>query len=134
MRYIFLQILCQWIPFLTPLQNIVGSLAEPLGNSEGLAWPLVNPVPLEFLYLIVAIILGVTGILLTVKTKDPVIAALVLSSIIFGWAHFEDVRYILFASIAGFAYGWTYWKTQKIVPAAMVHMTVNSVWGLLFTF
>ena len=129
-----LQILCQWIPFLTPLQNIIGSLAEPLGDSEGLAWPLVQSVPLEFLYLIVAIILGIAGFLLTVKTKDPVIAALVLSSILFGWAHFEDVRYIFFASIAGFAYGWTYWKTQKIVPAALVHMTVNSVWGLLFTF
>ncbi|UCG01808.1 MAG: CPBP family intramembrane metalloprotease [Candidatus Heimdallarchaeota archaeon] len=123
-----------WIPMVTPLQDIIGFLAEPLGDAEGQAWPLVESIPLEALYLVASIILGLIAIIMIYKTKDPLIAALVLSSILFGWAHFEDIRYIFFASIAGFAYGWTYWKTQKIVPAALVHTTVNTIWGILFSF
>ncbi|MFX0208412.1 MAG: type II CAAX prenyl endopeptidase Rce1 family protein, partial [Candidatus Hodarchaeota archaeon] len=38
-----------------------------------------------------------------------------------------------FASVAGFGYAWTYRKTGKIVPAALVHMTVDAVWSLIFT-
>ena len=123
-----------WIPIITPLQDIMGSLAEPLGDAEGQAWPLVESIPLEALYFIAALILGLIAGILIFKTNDPLLAALVLSSILFGWAHFEDVRYIIFASIAGFVYGWTYWKTQKIVPAALVHTTVNTIWGLLLSF
>jgi len=119
----------------SPLHDIVVSnpLAEPLGDAEGQAWPLVQSVSLEVLYLIVAIILGIIAFIIMYKTEDPVIAALILSSILFGWAHFEDPRYIFSASIAGFGYGWTYQKTGKIVPAALVHMAVDAVWSLLFT-
>lgn len=129
-----LLVLSQWIPLLSPLQEVVGSLAEPLGEVEGQAWPLVENIPLEVLYLITAIFLAILGIVLILKTQDPVVVALVLSSILFGWAHFEDVRYIFFASIAGFAYGWTYWKTDKIVPAALVHMVVDAIWSILLSF
>lgn len=128
--------LSQIFPIFSPLHDIVVSnpLAEPLGEAEGKAWPLVQSISLEVLYLIVAIILGIIAIVVIYRTEDPVIAALLLSSILFGWAHFEDLRYIFFASIAGFGYGWTYQKTGKIVPAALVHMTVDAVWSLLFTF
>ncbi|UCE13044.1 MAG: CPBP family intramembrane metalloprotease [Candidatus Heimdallarchaeota archaeon] len=129
-----LQVLSQLIPLFSPLHEIIGSLAESLGEAEGQAWPLVENIPLEVLYFIAAIILAFLGIFLIYKTQDPIIAALVLSSVLFGWAHFEDVRYIFFASIAGFAYGWTYWKTDKVVPAALVHMTVNTLWSVLFSF
>lgn len=123
-----------WIPMITSLRDIIGSLAEPLGDAEGQAWPLVQLIPLEVLYLVAAFILGLIATILIYKTKDPLVAALVLSSILFGWAHFEDIRYIFFASIAGFAYGGTYWKTQKIVPAALVHTTVNTIWGIFLAF
>jgi len=123
-----------WVPMITPLQDFIGPLAEPLGDAEGQAWPLVESIPLEVLYLVASIILGLIATIMIYKTKDPLIAALVLSSILFGWAHFEDIRYIFFASIAGFVYGWTYWKTQKIVPAALVHTTVNTIWGILLSF
>ncbi|MFX0013171.1 MAG: lysostaphin resistance A-like protein [Promethearchaeota archaeon] len=123
-----------WIPLFSLLKDIVGSMAKPLGNFEGKAWPLVQSIPLEVLYLIVALILAFFAIILINETHDSLVAALVLSSILFGWAHFEDPRYILFASLAGLLYGWTYWKTQKIVPAALVHTTVNTVWGILFSF
>ncbi|MHA2294553.1 MAG: CPBP family intramembrane glutamic endopeptidase [Candidatus Hodarchaeales archaeon] len=128
-----LQVLSQLIPAFSPLRDVIGSMADPLGEAEGQAWPLVQNIPLELMYVVVAIILGIAAVIMMYKTRDPIIAALVLSSILFGWAHFEDVRYILLASIAGLAYGWTYWKTQKIVPAAMVHMLVNGIWGILFS-
>ncbi len=123
-----------WIPMTTSLRDIIGSLAKPLGDAEGQAWPLVQSIPLEMLYFVAAIVLGLIAVILTYKTQDPLVAALVLSSLLFGWAHFEDVRYIFFASIAGFAYGGTYWKTQKIVPAALVHTTVNTIWGIFLGF
>ncbi len=129
-----LQIISQWFPLFSPIRDIVGSLSKPLGDYEGQAWPLVQSIPLELIYLLVAVILGTMGILLIYKSQNPVIAALVLSSILFGWAHFEDVRYIFFASIAGFGYGLTYWKTEKIVPSALVHTTVNTIWGMLLLF
>ncbi|MFW9997031.1 MAG: lysostaphin resistance A-like protein [Candidatus Odinarchaeota archaeon] len=129
-----LQALSERFPVVTYLRDTIGSMADPLGVNEGKAWPLVENVPIELLYVAIAIILGVAGLVLIYKTRDPVIAALVLSSILFGWAHFEDVRYLFFASIAGYAYGWTYWKTEKIVPAALVHMLVDGVWSLLLSF
>lgn len=129
-----LLILAEWIPFFRPVYAIVGPLARPLGDYEGQAWPLVEPVPLEFLYFLVAIILGTFAFIIVYKTQNPTIAALVLSSILFGWAHFEDVRYIFFASVAGLGYGLVYEKTQKIVPAAIVHMVVDAVWSLLLGF
>ncbi|MFX0124677.1 MAG: lysostaphin resistance A-like protein [Candidatus Hodarchaeota archaeon] len=128
----FLQIF-SWIPMITSLRDVIGSLAEPLGDAEGQAWPLVQSIPLEALYLVAAIILGLMAVIMVYKTQNPFMAALVLSSILFGWAHFEDVRYIFFASIAGLAYGGTYWKTQKIVPAALVHTTVNTIWGIFLS-
>jgi membrane protease YdiL (CAAX protease family) len=36
------------------------------------------------------------------------------------------------ASLAGLAYGWTWRKTGRITAAAIVHATVNFVWGILF--
>ena len=129
-----LQIITQLFPPFSPIRDIVGSLDKPLGSFEGETWPLVQSVPLELVYLIVAVALGIIGFLLINKSQNPIITALVLGSILFGWAHFEDIRYIFFASIAGFGYGLTYWKTEKIVPAALVHTTVNTIWGMLLLF
>ncbi|MFW9856007.1 MAG: lysostaphin resistance A-like protein [Candidatus Thorarchaeota archaeon] len=118
----------------TPIATVVGSLAQPLGAKEGQAWALVTGIPLEILYLGVAVLLALFGITIIYQTKDPFFGALVISSMLFGWAHFEDLRYIFFAAIAGFGYGYTYQKTRKIVPAALVHMTVDAVWSLILTF
>ncbi len=123
-----------WNSFFNPISVIVGSLAKPLGEYEGQSWVLVESIPLELLYFFVALILGTAAIFIIYRTKDPIIAALVLSSILFGWAHFDDVRYIFFASIAGAGYGLTYHKTQKIVPAAIIHMIVDAIWSLILTF
>lgn len=129
-----LAFLAGWNAIFNPISTIVGSLAKPLGDYEGQSWPLVESIPLELLYFFVAMILGTAAIIIFHRTQDPIIAALLLSSILFGWAHFDDVRYIFFASIAGAGYGLTYHKTQKIVPAAIIHMFVDAIWSLILTF
>jgi membrane protease YdiL (CAAX protease family) len=129
-----LAFLADWNSIFYPLSVIVGSLAKPLGDYEGQSWVLVESIPLELLYFFVALILGTVAIIIIYRTQDPIIAALILSSILFGWAHFDDVRYIFFASIAGAGYGLTYHKTQKIVPAAIIHMIVDAIWSLILTF
>lgn len=61
---------------------------------------------------------------------------LILSSIIFGASHLNNPPnvgyYFILASIAGWFYGRTYLRTGKIVPAALVHLMVDWIWGVLF--
>jgi membrane protease YdiL (CAAX protease family) len=128
------ELLSQVFPFLSPLKDMIGTLAKPLGDYEGAAWPLVESIPLEILYIGLALFLGFSALVIIYQSQDPLVAALVLSSILFGWAHFEDARYIFFASIAGYGYGWTYSKTNKIVPAALIHMAVDAIWSLILTY
>ena len=128
------ELLSQIFPFLIPVKEDIGVLAKPLGEKEGVAWPFVQSLPLEVLYLGLALLIGLSAFVIIHKTQDPLITALLLSSILFGWAHFEDARYIFFATISGCGYGWTYSKTNKIVPAALVHTTINTVWGLILGF
>jgi hypothetical protein len=54
-----------------------------------------------------------------------------LASIVFGLAHFPDPRYMLLAAIAGLAYGWVYWHTQRITASAITHALVDGTWGAL---
>ena len=66
--------------------------------------------------------------------------ALGIASLIFGLAHFNNATagypvpnwmYVLMATLAGVAYGWTWRRTGKVVGAAVVHATVNYIWGIL---
>jgi len=61
---------------------------------------------------------------------------LIVSSLIFGAAHLDNPPnvgyYFILASIAGFFYGRTYLRTGKIVPAALVHLTVDWIWSVFF--
>ncbi len=66
--------------------------------------------------------------------------ALAVAAVIFGLAHLNNATagypvpnwmYVVMASLAGLAYGWTWRKTGKITAAAVVHATVNFVWGIL---
>ena len=54
-----------------------------------------------------------------------------IASIVFGLAHFPDPRYMLLASIAGLAYGWVYWRTQRITASAITHALVDGTWVAL---
>jgi len=82
---------------------------------------LVTGVPEEFLF---------RGLLQNLLTRwlGPR-AGLVIASIIFGLAHLPDPRYVLLATIAGVAYGWVYFRTQRITASAITHALVDATWG-----
>lgn len=129
-----LRALSSALPFLTDVANRVGDLDRPLGNYEGAPIPLFEGMPVWPFYLAVALVLSVIGLLIYNRYPLPVVAALIASSMIFGFAHFEDWRYVFFASLAGVAYGWTYYKTKNLVASAMVHMGVDAIWSLLLSY
>ena len=54
--------------------------------------------------------------------------ALAITSIFFGLVHFHSgsLLFVGLASIAGWAYGYTYMKTNSVFYAALVHALVNS--------
>jgi uncharacterized protein len=54
--------------------------------------------------------------------------ALAITSVFFGLVHFHSgsLLFVGLASIAGWAYGYTYMKTQNVFYAALVHALVNS--------
>ena len=56
-------------------------------------------------------------------------SGLVVASVIFGLAHLPDPRYLLLATIAGVAYGWVYFRTQRITVSAITHALVDATWG-----
>ncbi|QEE17329.1 CPBP family glutamic-type intramembrane protease [Promethearchaeum syntrophicum] len=56
-------------------------------------------------------------------------AALAVSAMICSFAHFQDWRYVLFATFSGYGYGYAYYKTENLAGAALVHMGVDAVWS-----
>jgi membrane protease YdiL (CAAX protease family) len=59
-------------------------------------------------------------------------AGLPIAAIVFGLAHLPDPRYVLLATLAGFAYGWVYMRTRRITASAITHALVDWIWVLLF--
>ena len=55
------------------------------------------------------------------------------SSMLFGWAHFEDWRYLIFATIAGIGYCETYRRTNNLFAASVLHMLVDVTWGAVLS-
>lgn len=75
-----------------------------MGDYEGVMIPGLENSPVWPFYLLVAVILCTIGFVIFTKYPQPVVAAMIASSMIFGFAHFEDWRYVFFANIAGFGY------------------------------
>lgn len=68
--------------------------------------------------------------------------ALAVAAVVFGLSHLNNATpgypepnwmYAVMAALAGVAYGWTWRRTGKITASAVVHATVNFVWGLLLS-
>lgn len=64
-------------------------------------------------------------------------AALLVSSVIFGFSHLNnhplfDWRYVTIATVAGIAYGTVYNRTGKVTAAAITHALIDIVRGLCF--
>ena len=112
----------------------VGDLHRPLGDYEGAAIPAFVGIPVWPFYLMVGTLLMVGGLILYKKTDDPLMAALAVSAMIFGFAHFQDWRYVLFATISGYGYGYAYYKTKNLAAAALVHMGVDAIWSLVLSY
>jgi membrane protease YdiL (CAAX protease family) len=57
---------------------------------------------------------------------------LAAASTVFGLAHLPDLRYVLLASLAGVAYGWVFWRTERITASAITHAAIDWIWRLAF--
>ncbi|MDZ7723806.1 MAG: CPBP family intramembrane glutamic endopeptidase [candidate division KSB1 bacterium] len=80
-----------------------------------------------------------------------VLWALVISSVIYGLAHINDVyapvaqvslggaefpvpwAMMLLATLSGVFYGWVYIRTRKITASALTHFLINASWFLFFS-
>ncbi|MBB6145940.1 hypothetical protein HNQ77_003910 [Silvibacterium bohemicum] len=64
-------------------------------------------------------------------------AALIITSIVFGLAHFNkrttsfNWRYVLLAAIAGIFYGRAWSKQRRSSASAITHASVDTIWGVL---
>jgi len=129
-----LQTIANILPIIQPVADTVGNMALPLGEYEGKSIPAIAEQPLWIFYLLVAVLLVSISLIIYHRDRTPLMAALLVASMIFGFAHFQDFRYVFFASIAGFGYGYTYYKTKNLVASAMVHMGVDAIWVLILTY
>lgn len=104
-------------------------LADPINDG------IVNStvIPLTTIYPIIGIFYFTIGILVMYKTKDLTLTMVVWSSMLFGWAHFEDWRYLIFATIAGFGYCETYRRTNNLFAGSTLHMLVDVTWGAVLS-
>ena len=129
-----LRFIANLIPIFGGVALRVGDLHRPLGDYEGVAIPAFVNMPVWPFYLIVGILLMIGGLILYRKTNNPLMAALAVSAMIFGFAHFQDWRYVLFATFSGYGYGYAYYKTKNLAAAALVHMGVDAVWSLILSY
>ncbi len=61
--------------------------------------------------------------------------AVAVSALLFGAAHLGGgLRYAILASIAGLGYAWAYQRTQRIEAAILVHIALNTVHFIAFTY
>jgi membrane protease YdiL (CAAX protease family) len=61
--------------------------------------------------------------------------AVALSALLFGAAHLGGgVQYGILAAIAGLGYAWAYQRTQRIEAAILVHIALNAVHFIGFTY
>ena len=84
------------------------------------------------------------------KRKYNVLWALVISSVIYGLAHINNIyapvaglsvagidlsvpwAMMLLSTLAGFFYGWVYIRTRKVTASALTHLLINMSWFIFF--
>ena len=110
---------------LTPYVGLANTIKDGIVNSD--------TIPLEIIYPVIAIIYFAIGIIFMLKTKNLTYTMVLWSSMLFGWAHFEDWRYLIFATIAGIGYCETYRRTNNLFAASVLHMLVDVTWGAVLS-
>jgi membrane protease YdiL (CAAX protease family) len=115
-----------------------------LGVPAWAAYPLL-PIGMYFGVALVeeALFRGLLQNLLGKTLRSPW-AGLIIASLVFGAVHYKPrpdgkgesplwfAEYAVFAAIAGGVYGYAYLKTKRIMPGAVAHALVNSLWLTLF--
>jgi membrane protease YdiL (CAAX protease family) len=109
---------------LNPRVDLMKAIGTPLGIFFFIA------IPEELLFR------GLVQNILEKKLKRFV-PALILASVFFGATHYNntptpDWRYLTLATLAGFLYGYNYWKSRSLLGSALMHALVDSVWVLFF--
>ncbi len=110
---------------LTPFVGLANTIDTGIVNSD--------TIPLTVIYPIIGLLYFLIGIVFMVKTKNVTYTMVLWSSMLFGWAHFEDWRYLIFATIAGLGYCETYRRTDNLFAASVLHMLVDVTWGAILT-
>ena len=90
----------------------------------------------NLLYLIIGISIGFIAAYLIEKRSKATIGAftaMAIASVLFGLVHYHagSIVYISLASIAGWAYGYTYYKTRNVFYSALVHTLVNNTFLII---
>lgn len=69
------------------------------------------------------------------KKKNSAMIAIITASVIFGLYHYRDGPIFMgLAGIAGLFYGYTYYKTKRILCSMLVHFFLNFTHIVLFTY
>jgi CAAX protease family protein len=102
-----------WHPRMTPVSTTVAPFAIYLATA----------LPEEFLF---------RGLIQNSLERLLGRAGLPIAAMVFGLAHLPDPRYVLLATLAGFAYGWVYIRTRRITASAATHALVDWIWIMLF--
>ncbi len=72
---------------------------------------------------------------LTTLFPKHIFLSIMTASVLFGLMHFKaGVHYILFATLTGLLYGYTYHKTKRILCAILVHFGLNVTHFFFFTY
>jgi uncharacterized protein len=76
-----------------------------------------------------------TIINLYISKNNSVYLPIIIASVVFGLTHFNGgIVFIVLSSISGMFYGYTYYKTNRILCAMLVHFGLNLFHLLLFTY
>lgn len=63
------------------------------------------------------------------------ILAIIIGALIFGLGHFSGgIKYILLATVAGFGYGYAFYKTKRIETSILIHFSLNLIHICFFTY
>ena len=90
---------------------------------------------LQWLPAIITLLIFLAAYLIEKRSKVNLGAftSLAITSVIFGLVHYHagSIVYISLASIAGWAYGYTYYKTKNVFYSALVHALVNNTFLII---
>lgn len=122
---------------IVPIGIIVGYIALDIKwPSQGALWIINN-----FFFVCFAEEVLFRGViqtklsLLRYKNLPPHLVALVLSSLLFGLAHYKGgVAYIALSTFAGLFYSYVFYRTQKLLASIWVHFALNLFHFFLFTY